>query len=338
MLLCLLSVPCRADGQDRQVLRRAADRIEAHQVSDGAIVMEAAPATESHIVPYFANLAALGVIAAYRETREPRYLQVARRWVDWYAAHQDRDGTIQDHQGAPGAWRPAGKYDSSDSYAGTYLELLLAIHKAAPDTTWLRRLYPSTLGALAAIRLTLQSNGLTTATPQYPVMYTMDATETLRGLRAAVEIAHLLGDGTQARDCGRLADRMEAAIGQELWDPKAQCYRIGIQTDGGKMEGLIHWYPDVTANLMAVGWLPPSERNRSLYARLKARFAMDLPTRIRTEEDSERLLWWGMAARGAGDAAMTKRIRAVLSGFDASSPAFGNPALLGHLCRLFAQP
>jgi hypothetical protein len=131
---------------------------------------------------------------------------------------------------------------------------------------------------------------------------------------------------------------MEAAIGRELWDPKAQCYRVGIQLDGGKMEGLTHWYPDVVANLMAVAWLPASDRNRALFARLKSRFAVDLSASIRTEEDAERLLWWAMAARGAGDAALLKRTRAALAGFDPTSAAFGNPALLGHLCRLFARP
>ena len=44
----------------------------------------------------------------------------------WYAAHLNPDGTIDDHRGLPGALRPTGHYDSSDSYAATFLWLAQA--------------------------------------------------------------------------------------------------------------------------------------------------------------------------------------------------------------------
>jgi len=98
---------------------------------------------------------------------------------------------------------------------------------------------------------------MTLAKPTYPVMYVMDNTETLRGLRSAHELAVALGDGTEKRRTQAEADRMESAIDSLLWDPSVPSYFIGIQTDGGKSGGLKDWYPDIMANLMAIAWLPP---------------------------------------------------------------------------------
>ncbi len=317
-------------------ISRAAHQILGHQAADGAISLGAASDREMRVIPYFANFAALGLVAAYRETHHAAYLEDAKRWAAWYGAHEGKDGTVTDYTGRPEAWKSTGHYDSTDSYAGTYLELLEEIYKAKADLPWLHAQAPYIHGAIAAIYLTVQPNGLTTATPTYPVMYTMDNTETLRGLLAAVFLEEKSGEPHRAADARRHAERMQASIDADLWNQKEECYRVGIQTDGGKMEGLKLWYPDVMANLMAIAWLPPSERNRALFGRLKRQFGSGIPSAVRSEENLEHLVWWGYAARGAGDRTTSRRIAAALSGFDQHVKWFGNPALLGHACRLLA--
>ncbi len=47
---------------------RAANMIRAHQAADGAIAQDALPAVATRIVPYFANFAALGLVAAFRKS------------------------------------------------------------------------------------------------------------------------------------------------------------------------------------------------------------------------------------------------------------------------------
>ncbi len=54
------------------------------------------------------------------------------------------------------------------------------------------------------------------------------------------------------------------------------------------------------------------------------------------EADLERLVWWGFAARGAGDMDLLQEIGRKLTTFDPAQPV-ANPALLGHLCRLLAD-
>lgn len=335
MACCLLPVCCGASfGREESVVQRAADQILRHQMQDGAIVLGTRPEQGARVMPYFGDLAAIGLVSAYRSTHRTAYREAVRRWVGWYEDHLNADGTIFDYTGAIGAWHPTGDYDSTDSYAATYLELVWTEHQADRDDAWLRGRAASIHKVLASIRRTLQPNGLSISKPTYPVMYVMDNVETLRGLRAAASIAQTLDDKQQAAEMTRLASRMQSAIDRDLWNPAQQCYRIGIQTDGGKMEGLKQWYPDVMANLMAVAWLPASARNRALFARLKDRFGGELPQAVRSEDDLERLVWWGLAARGAGDTAFAEQIRKRLDGFDAVASEWSNPALLGHLCRI----
>ena len=344
LILCLLTLCtcCRAqenrsDRQSLTAINQAANQILRHQTRDGAIVMGALPSQKSQVMPYFANFAGLGLVAAYREAHDPRYLAAAKRWADWYEAHQNSDGTINDYTGVPGAWKSTGDYDSTDSYAATYLELLLTLYRVTSDGKWLRAKFPSATQALAAIRLTLQPRGLTIAKPTYPVMYTMDNVETTRGLQAPVEICRIVNDKAVGARAAEMAYRMDVAITRDLWDASRQCYRIGVQTDGGKEEGLTKWYPDVMANLMAIGWRPRSERHRTLWIRLKTEFSAMLPTTLHSEDDLEHLCWWGWAARGAGDITLSAEIAARLRRCEAALPAVANPGLLGHICRLLAR-
>lgn len=334
LFACIAAV---SPTQSASPTERAAEQILRHVTSDGAIVMGPLPAKQSHLIPYFASFAAHGLVAAFAGTHDARFLDAAKHWVAWHETHMNADGTIYDFDGAPGAWKPTGDYDSTDSYAATHLELILAIHRAAPDGDWLRLRLPAVRQAIATIRLTLQPNGLTIAKPKWPVMYLMDNTEVAAGLRAAEAMGRILGDQRLQQEAGAMADRSEQAITCELWNNTRQAYCVGLQTDGAKVNDRQEWYPYVMANLMAVGWLPPSERHRELLQRFKGRFSSSIPASVRTENDLGRLVWWGIAARGAGDHKLLAEIAAKLAAFDARVKEFNNPALLGHLCRILAR-
>lgn len=319
-----------------QGLVALADRILRKQLADGAIVQGLLPAASSHVIPYCADMAAHGLAEAYRVTRDRRYRDGGRRWIAWYEAHQNANGTIYDYDGAPGAWKGTGDYDSTDSYASTFLEAVWALYRAGPDRSWLRERLPAARKCVDAIRLTLQANGLTLAKPTYPVMYTMDNTETAAGLRSAARIEREVGDKERAGQCDALAERMEHAVQTLLWDADNQCYLIGLQPDGYRHRGLSRWYPDAMANLMAIGWLPRSARHGPLLKRLRERFAADLPEAVAGESDLGKLVWWGVAAIGAGDAPLLSRVREELSAIGPSVP-LAEPSTLGLACRILCR-
>ena len=103
------------------------------------------------------------------------------------------------------------------------------------------------------------------------------------------------------------------------------------------MEGLAVWYPDVMANLMTVAGLPTSPRHLKLYGRLKGDFPTMIPAGVNSEDDLDRLTWWGMAAKGANDQTTLKGIKTRLNGFDTQVEKFYNVALLGHICHLLSN-
>jgi hypothetical protein len=323
--------------------RAAVQRILALQTLDGALPMGTATGGNHRLVPYFANLGAFGVVVAGRRSERA----FMRRWVLWYDAHRNSDETVYDYEGTSGAWKATGKYDSTDSYASTYLELLHALHHADGDKAWLQERYPFVRRSIEAIQLTLQPNGLTTAHPKWPVMYTMDNVEVLRGLRAAVRMAQAVGNRDDARAWAALADRTPAAIARDLWDSAKGCYLVGRQTDNAIFAGgLEKWYPDVMANLLAIGWLPsnaPSARNHAdLYRRLTIQTAdssaAGIPVTANEDEGLGRLAWWGFAARAMRDKERLAKIRTALTvALNDPKNVFLNPATLGHACRLLSE-
>lgn len=335
MIACLASIALFG-GAGSSIGVRAADIILTQQTTDGAITMAKVPPdagpVECSVVPYFGCFAAQGLLAEYARTRREVYLRSAARWARWYADHQNPDGTIFDYKGRAGAWSSTNHFDSSDSYAAVYLELLRQLYRLDPNSVGSYR--ESIRKAIAGIDLTMQPCGMTLAKPTYPVMYTMDNVETLQGLRAAAELERALGDADLAAHASQEADRMESAVDSMQWDAARSSYRAAVQVDGGKMEGLTQWYPDVMANLMAIAWLPPSERNRSLYRRLRSQFDKDIPASVHDANDLERLVWWGLAAKGAGDRSFLGEVRNRLSNFDRICRDGCDPGDLGHVAAL----
>ncbi len=329
--LALLAVTVGA-GATEPLLVAAAAQLLQHQASDGALVQGSLTSSRVCVVPYFANLGALGLVAAGRATGDGRYAAAARCWVTWYEAHQNPDGTIFDYVRTNGLWQSTGACDSTDSYAATYLELCSAIQHTAPDAGWLRTRRPALERAVAAIRLTRQANDLTTARPGWPVLYTMDNIEVLRGLRAAAALAGALGDAAWQRELESTAARTAQAIGRELYDETRQIYGVGVQTNGAKMKDKGEWYPFVMANLLAVAQLPPAERQCELFAKLQREYAAMMPGELRTAADWDRLIWWGYAARGVGDSKLQAEISKRLAASAAQLYVVNNPATLGRLC------
>lgn len=319
----------------RAALIRAADFLVSRCAADGALRM-GPTADGEKVVPYFANLAALGLVDAYRVTRNATYLNAAKNWVAWHDAHRNADGTIFDYTGTSGAWRSTGAADSTDSYASTYLELVAAIQRAAPDAKWLRARLPFVCQSAAAIQLTMTPRGLTYAKPDYKVMYLMDNVEVLRGLRDAATLAKSAGDTKLAAQSKLRADKNQAAIGAELWDEKSAAYFMALQPDGAKQTMTDNWYPGVMSQLMAIAWLPASTRNAALYEKLRAQYGAMIPSRITNEDELDKTVWWTMAAQNANDGLTFNNGIAALCDFDAVSKSVYNVALLGHACRVLA--
>ncbi len=174
--------------------------IRSLQMASGAI--KDRPSEDSKITPYFAHFAVLALLAEPDETN----VGAVKKYVEWYFGklnsektqfHDDEiQGSVYDYY-APDE-RTEGKYDSVDSYAATFLEILMSLAKTS-DTAkdWLMQ-YKDKVSLVARAMLKTvdaeiniipggnQNDYLSVAHYRYTIKYLMDNTEVNMGLKACI--------------------------------------------------------------------------------------------------------------------------------------------------------
>src|SRR4051812_30417839 len=197
-----------------------ADWILFAQLPDGAITSQI---DHKAVLPYEANYAAMGLARATVATGQPRYVDAAWRWLDWYRDHQDRNGFVTDQRVVDGTVQSTGDMDSTDAYAGTYLLAVREAWRAAGDTERLRALAGAVTHAVDAIEATRDADGLTFAKPGWDAKYLMDQAEAYAGLVAAVDLGHVVGDEGLSARARADAAAMAEGVGR-LWNPATGAY------------------------------------------------------------------------------------------------------------------
>ena len=242
----------------------AAEFILRSQLPDGAITQDQ---DRTRVAPYLANFAALGLARSYQLLHNPAYLRAAWMWLAWYQRHMDANGYVTDYTVGPGpayAEVSTRDEDSTDAYAGTFLLALHEAYAVSGDRAKLRGLVPGLARAVAAIRSTQQSDGLTWAKPGYHVKYLMDQAESYAGLRAGADLAHDLGLTVLQERATLAADSMRAGVAG-MWQRSgsARLYAFAKLEDGSLQRTTwSSFYADSVSQAWAVAvgnWLSPSE-------------------------------------------------------------------------------
>ena len=204
--------------------------ILSEQLESGAILSVGG----TKITPYFANIAALGLIAADTSASRAGALE----WMQWYLDHLETGGvnvpanSVFDYAYDPGTGveTPTGDFDSVDSYASTTLNLAYAAHSSGDPA--LQDFVSTNIGAYEAIANILNFGGsigvrietgpdagLTIAKPSYPIAYTMDNVEVYSGLADFALLEGALGRNAEAAYYESWATTTRDAIVAKLWNP-----------------------------------------------------------------------------------------------------------------------
>ncbi|MEI8000046.1 MAG: hypothetical protein WCI50_01725 [Actinomycetes bacterium] len=141
------------------------------QMPDGAL---ATYRDRQFIDPYLASLAVVGLVRAYAVTRDNAAISAAWRWLSWYAAHLDRQGVVHNDKVVNGTAVDTGSVDSTDGSSAVFLLAVYETWKATNDRNALVALAPAIAGAVGAIELTQDADGMTWATPTFHVKYLMN--------------------------------------------------------------------------------------------------------------------------------------------------------------------
>ncbi|MEW6227107.1 MAG: hypothetical protein AB1700_03295, partial [Bacillota bacterium] len=310
------------------------------QNPDGAVVLGGG-GNRGRIIPYFSNFAVLGLLRAYELTHTPDFLTPARRWLEWYVNHMNADGTVYDYTGFYPDYKPTGDYDSTDSYAATFILAVWRYYRVTGNRDFLIQMYPYVVKALGAIDLTYGRDGLTFAKPGWPVKYLMDNTEVWLGLAAAWSISGTLGDIAYENLFAFLADKTMDGLRNQFWLTDEGYYAMSISSDGTRYTKMDTWYPDALSNILflAVAGSRDNSLDRDIFDMLCDRFYVKqrkpMPSGI---ADNTQYLWWAMAAYQVGrDQAATCFIEEF-----AKREGMCNketlPVSAGHLIRVLSFP
>ncbi len=280
------------------------------QLPGGALASEPIPSwsTTIRIFPYLSNYGAIGLARATSVTGDAAYATAAWRWLAWYASQElPGSGVVQDStvaNGAAGSVTSLGQEDSTDAYAGTFLLAAYDTEQADPSSADLSALAPGIAGAVRAIELTLQPDGMTWAKPSWQVAYLMDLAETCAGLRAAASLATDLGNSTLAARASADAASMTAAIGG-LWRPATGSFAWAAFPSGyTQSANLVDLYPDTMEQLwpLAFGEATPAQSTTVLQAVAAHQPAWDQPDATATDDGSaspQQVGYWPLGAWAA---------------------------------------
>lgn len=251
-------------------LTTAADWIVTRSIlPDGAIT-----SGSGQIIPYFGNLAAIGL------TKNPRYYPQVKKWMQWYVRHMNKPDkwgltcTTYDYTVSNGVETSKDDADSTDSYAATFATLAWSFWQTQdPDAQAYVKSLKTSLDCMGGVIVqTMQPNGLTIAKPDYKTLYLMDNCEVYEGLVNLARLMEAFGD-PQRRDYYRdYSDKVRSAIQTVLWDPQHKTY---LPFAGSPPAAWKTWYPDATAQLFPIlsGVVAPTDgRARQIYASFQAQY------------------------------------------------------------------
>lgn len=243
------------------------------QLENGAIPMTNSENGTLTMNPYFADFAALALLDNAEE-----YADEVKAYMDWHFAHLNTaetdyngvDGTIYDYKITVEGGKVTEetisisdegikRYDSTDSYAATFLMVLSKYYEKTGDKDYIIANSKDIARIINAMYSTLHK-GLANARPDYEVKYLMDNSEVYEG---SLAVADLLREVVCPVDssyneiverCETTADVIAQTIEKKLWVASENRYITAIFKNG-KIAHNFSWesfYPSGSAQVFPI--------------------------------------------------------------------------------------
>ena len=265
----------------QHLIRWEKDWILRNQLPDGAICYGPwDPLKEGQsVVPYFSNLAVLGLLSGPVTYED---ILGAQAYISWYLDHLNTpetdpangDGTIWDHvtalENGVISTVSTGKADSVDSYAATFLAAAGQLTEVW-SSELLEQRSQDLFRVIDALLRTISQDGLSQVSMTNETHYLMDNCEVYAGLLGAEKLlGQLEPEGDRLLRVVNARKDLALALETELWSERMGCYYVGSLGDNpvDPQEG--SFYPHDTAQLFPICWgliEPESPRAQMLYDR-----------------------------------------------------------------------
>ena len=287
------------------------------QLSNGALPMTRVPNGTLSMNPYFADTAAEALLTAGR-----KYQSQVKKYIVWHMDHintaaQDEsgvDGTIYDYEISVKNNKIVKEsivvkdgrkhYDSTDSYAATFLSLLRSYAEKTGDKAFLQQYYSKVNRIYSAMIHTMSENHLTGAKPSYNAEYLMDNCEVYKGAADAAWLYRHVYNGKgdaagRAAKAEKTADGIQNAIHKYLWKDHLNAYLPSLwhsTTDWNT------FYADATCQLFPALFGVDdisSGRSKQLYEEFNRHYGNGNPGQSWQNIDIPETFFWGLLPRWA---------------------------------------
>ncbi len=257
------------------------------QLENGALPMTYSASGVLTMNPYFADFAALALL-----DEAGTYGGHVKAYIGWHLQHLNTaqtdyngvDGTIYDYKISMRDGRVTGEaitvsngknlYDSTDSYAATFLCVLWKYYEKTGDKSYIVSERENIRRVVNAMFATMH-NGLTFAKPDYRIKYLMDNCEVYAGMSAAAQLYKAVicpEFPAENETLARLengAETVKAAIDGKMWNVRGY-YEAAIDSNDAACYSFSwdNFYPCATAQLFPVSFgviAPDSARAQALY-------------------------------------------------------------------------
>lgn len=298
----------------RKIATEEAAWLASLQIENGALLMTRGPNGSFTMNPYFADFAALALLGA-----DESYYENVRRYMDWHFDHLNTaqtdyngvDGTIYDYTVTLSDGKLVSEkisinadgkksYDSTDSYAATFLCVVAKYYEKTGDLAYLQANSQDLQRLLNPIRQTMDK-GLTFAKPDYRIKYLMDNCEVYEGLVAAEKLYTALGLTELCAEAADLKKQIFDAIEEHMWMEEEGYYEValGVNNDSAYAFTWTNFYPCATAQLFPIfcGLLEPTDaRSVHLYNQFNAYFSTGERKATWEEMSTPDTFYWGALA------------------------------------------
>jgi hypothetical protein len=225
------------------------------QLPDGAFIQVnngRNPDSVVWVAPYFANYAALALIANFERQKTFADLERVGRWLDWCSTHQTKEGFWCDYEGTVADYQNNQKVDAWDSSAATFLLTAGRFQRAGGKVK--PKVVNAAKSALKCIQTVTDKDGLTWAKPMYKVKFLMDNIEVYAGLVEGARFFQEIGAVKEAKSATDQANLIGKMLPQ-FWRPSVKRFAYALHENSVFEDDIVMSYPHGLAQLFGVAFV-----------------------------------------------------------------------------------